>query len=117
MKDDPNHGGRRTRRWSSQRWLIDNVIQAVGIDWDQPRSINYNAPCGPEANADFAGIRGRVQKYADISPAFEAAARRREAKARAAEHAGEHVTARQNFFIAAVQYAASQWPYDENNDR
>jgi dienelactone hydrolase len=106
-----------TRRWTEQRWLIDNVIRSVGIDWDQPRSINYNAPCGPEANADFAGIRERVKKYADISPAFETAARRREAKAREAERAGEHVTARQNFFIAAVQYAASQWPYDENNDR
>lgn len=106
-----------TRRWTEQRWLIDNVIRSVGIDWDQPRSINYNAPCGAEANADFAGIRDRVKKYADISPAFETAAKRREAKARAAEDAGETVTARQNYFIAAVQYAASQWPYDENNEK
>jgi dienelactone hydrolase len=115
MKNAP--GAPHTRRWTEQRWLIDNVIRSVGIDWDQPRSINYNAPCGPEANADFAAIRERVKKYADISPAFETAARRREAKARAAEAAGEHVTARQNFFIAAVQYAAAQWPYDENNER
>ena len=106
-----------TRRWTEQRWLIDNVIRSVGIDWDQPRSINYNAPCGPEANADFAAIRERVKKYADISPAFETAAKRREAKAKAAEDAGETVTARQNYFIAAVQYAASQCPYDENNEK
>lgn len=106
-----------TRRWTEQRWLIDNVIRSVGIDWDQPRSINYNAPCGPEANADFAGIRERVKKYADISPAFETAAKRREAKARAAEAADAPVTARQNYFIAAVQYAAAQWPYDENNEK
>ena len=106
-----------TRRWTEQRWLIDNVIRSVGIDWDQPRSINYNAPCGSEANADFAAIRERVKKYADISPAFETAAKRREAKAKAAEDAGETVTARQNYFIAAVQYAASQWPYDENNEK
>lgn len=106
-----------TRRWRAQRWLVDNVIRSVGIDWDQPRSVNYNAPCGPEANADFAAIRERVKKYADISPAFETAARRREAKALAAEAAGETVTARQNFFIAAVQYAASQWPYDDNGER
>lgn len=111
------HGAPVTRRWTEQRWLIDNVIRSVGIDWDQPRSINYNAPCGPEANADFAGIRERVKKYADISPAFETAARRREARARAAEEAEEWVTARQNYFIAAVQYAAAQWPYDENNDK
>ena len=117
MKNSQAAGAPHTRRWTEQRWLVDNVIRSVGIDWDQPRRINYNAPCGPEANADFAAIRERVKKYADISPAFENAARRREAKARAAERAGEHVTARQNFFIAAVQYAASQWPYDENNDR
>lgn len=106
-----------TRRWTEQRWLIDNVIRSVGIDWDQPRSINYNAPCGPEANADFAGIRERVKKYADISPAFETAARRREAKAQTAEAVEQWVTARQNYFIAAVQYAAAQWPYDENSDK
>ncbi|MEI8327265.1 MAG: TolC family protein, partial [Betaproteobacteria bacterium] len=41
--------------------------------------------CGPEANADFAAIRSRVQKYADIAPAFEATAKRREAK-RASAH-------------------------------
>jgi len=117
MKDDGNHGAPATRRWTSQRWLVDNVIRAVGIDWDQPRSINYNAPCGPEANPDFAQIRERVKKYADISPAFEAAARRRETKAKLAEEAEELVTARQNYFIAAVEYAAAQWPYDENNER
>src|SRR5688572_4351672 len=110
-------GAVHTRRWQAQRWLVDNVIRSVGIDWDQPRSINYNAPCGPEANPDFAAIRERVKKYADISPAFEAAARRREAKAQAAEEADEAVTARQNYFIAAVHYAASQWPHDENSDK
>jgi dienelactone hydrolase len=107
----------QTRRWVAQRWLIDNVIRSVGVDWDQPRSINYNAPCGPEANADFAGIRERVKKYADICPAFESAARRREAKAQAAEAEESRVTARQNYFIAAILYAAAQWPHDENNEK
>ena len=114
----PVHAGEiLTRRWVEQRWLLDNTIRAVGIDWDQPRSVTYNTPCGPEANADFAAIRQRVQKFADISPAFETTARRREARARAAEEAEEFVTARQNYFMAAIHYAASQWPYDENNDK
>lgn len=111
------HNGISTRRWTEQRWLLDNVIRSVGIDWDQPRTITYNTPCGPEANADFASIRERVKKYADISPAFENAARRREVKARAAEDAGEAVTARQNYFYAAILYAASQWPHDENSEK
>ena len=91
------HTGITMRRWTEQRWLLDNIIRSVGVDWDQPRTVTYNAPCGAEANADFAGIRERVKKYADISPAFETAARRREAKARAAEDAGERVTARNNY--------------------
>src|SRR5215203_6516408 len=103
-----------TRRFREQRWLLDNVIRSVGVDWDQPRTLAYNAACGPEANADFAAIRSRVQKYADISPAFEATAVRREAKASAADDAGETVTARQNYFMAAIHYAAAQWSYDEN---
>src|SRR6516164_11052065 len=57
-------------------------------------SIYLSAPCGVEANADFAAIRARVQKMADIGPAFESMAKRREAKARAAEAAGNAVTAR-----------------------
>ena len=104
-----------TRRWTEQRWLLDNTIRAVGVDWDQPRSVSYNAPCGPEANADFAAIRSRVQKYADISPAFEATAKRREAKAKEAEKDDQPVSARQNYFMAAIHYAAAQWVYDENN--
>lgn len=111
------HARIMTRRWVEQRWLIDNIIRSVGIDWDQPRSLSYNAPCGVEANPDFAAIRERVKKFADIGPAFETAARRREARARAAEEAGERVTARQNYFIAAIEYAAAQWPHDENNEK
>src|SRR4249920_3301718 len=75
-------GAATTRRFAEQRWALDNIIRANGIDWDQPRSIYLSAPCGVEAGADFAAIRARVQKMADIGPAFESTARRREAKAR-----------------------------------
>jgi hypothetical protein len=67
-----------TRRWTEQRWVLDNVIQANGVDWDQPRTSYWNAPCGMEASGDFAAIRQRVKKFADISTEFEAQARRRE---------------------------------------
>jgi hypothetical protein len=96
-------GEPRVRRFEEQRWLIDNIIRANGIDWDQPRSLYLAGPCGNEANADFAGIRERVKKMADIGPAFEAVARRREAKANAAEEAGHKVTARDNYFIRTTR--------------
>lgn len=111
------HGGPVTRRWTAQRWLLDNTIRAVGMDWDQPRSIYLSAPCGPEANADFAAIRQRITKLADASPAFEAVARRREARAQAAEQDQDLVTARENYFMAAIHWAGAQWPIDENNEQ
>ena len=54
-----------TRHWGEQRWVLDNVIQANGVDWDQPRTSYWNAPCGPEASADFAAIRHRNISLAD----------------------------------------------------
>lgn len=109
-------GEPQVRRFNAQRWLLDNVIRANGIDWDQPRSLYLNAPCGVEANADFAGIRERVKKMADIGPAFATVARRREAKAKAAQAEGRLVTARDNYFMAAIHWAAAQWPYDQNDE-
>ena len=106
-----------TRRWREQRWLVDNVIQANGIDWDQPRSIYIALPGGTESNADMVGIRARVRKFADAAPAFEAAARRREARATEFERNGETVSARENYFIAATQWGAAQWPIDETTQQ
>lgn len=112
-----SHRGPMTRRFAEQRWLLDNTIRSVGMDWDQPRSIYLSNPCGPEANADFALIRSRITKLADASPAFEAVARRREDRAQAAEKSDDPVTARENYFMAAIHWAAAQWPIDENNER
>ena len=109
-------GEPQVRRFNAQRWLLDNVIRANGIDWDQPRSLYLNAPCGIEANADFAGVRERVKKMADIGPAFATVARRREAKAKAAQAEGRLVTARDNYFMAAIHWGAAQWPYDQNDE-
>jgi dienelactone hydrolase len=111
-REEPPHA----RRFVEQRWLLDNIIRANGIDWDQPRTVYLNAPLGLEASADFAAIRQRVQKFADCSPAFQAAGRRREARAIEARDAGNTVTARENFLMAAVHWGAAQWPFDENNE-
>src|SRR3954471_5672062 len=88
------------KRFVEQRWLLDNIIRANGIDWDQPRTVYLNAPLGLEATSDFVAIRQRVQKFADCSPAFQAAGRRREARANDALDAGNVVTARENFLMA-----------------
>lgn len=52
---------------------------------------------------------------ADIGPAFESAAKRREAKARAAQAEGNLITARDNWFMAAIHYGAAEWPSDDSS--
>src|ERR1041385_4019483 len=102
-------------RWTEQRWVLDNVLRSVGIDWDQPRSFYLNAACGTEASSDFAAIRERVKKYADVEPAFANTARRRETKARAAEDDGSPVTARDNYFMAAIHWGSAQWAHYDHD--
>lgn len=106
-----------TRRWIEEKWALDQIIQANGMDWDQGRSRGLAATCGPEAEGDIATLRARIKKFADFSHAYEAAARRREALAREHEAAGEVVSARDNYFIAAQFWAGAQWPIYEKNDQ
>jgi len=46
---------------TEQRWLVEHIIRANGIDWDQPRVLLHECgPAGIEASADFAAIRQRT---------------------------------------------------------
>jgi dienelactone hydrolase len=112
---EPGVGEPRVRRFTEQRWVLDNVIRSVGIDWDQPRSFYLNAACGVEAAADFAAIRENVRKHDDIEPAFVNAARRREARAREAEADDATVTARDNYFMASIHWGTAQWSRHDND--
>ena len=107
---------RRMKRWQEQRWILDNIIKTVGVEWDQNR-IGYTlGPCGPDATFDFMGVRTRVQKFTDISREFGKAASRREAIGRRFEEEGRMVAARENFFIASLLYGSAQWPIFENSE-
>jgi len=110
-------GAPQMRRWNEQRWLLDNIIQAVGADWDAPRLPHLNAALGPESTADINGIRQCIKKFADIEGAFVAVARRREARAKASEEAGEFVTARENYYMASNYWGSAQWPIDESSEQ
>ena len=105
------------RRFQEQRWLLDNIIRANGIDWDQPRSLYLNGPCGSRGQRRFRrhprageedgrhrpGLRGRR------APA-------RSQGARPPRMPVTTITARDNYFMAAVHWGAAQWPYDENDE-
>jgi esterase/lipase len=104
------------KRWKDQRWMIDSIIQAVGVEWDQPRLGYTMYPAGPDAVADFRTVGMRVKKFADMHREFAAAARRREIKAENFEKQERLISARESYFIAAMLYSAARWPIFENND-
>ena len=105
------------KRFDEQRWVLDNVIQANGIDWDQGRTAATIRGCGPSVVPDMDELRKRVRRLVDIEPAFEALAKRREAVAKAAEQAGDKTAARDNYFIAANYWASAMWTIDEVNEK
>ncbi len=115
--DDFPHGEPRMKRFDEQRWALDNIIQANGIDWDQGHTGVLLRACGLGVQADMAGLRQRVKKYADIVPAFEALARRREALAQEYEKNEELLPARENYYIAAVYWGTAMWGLEEHGPR
>lgn len=107
---------RRMKRWREQRWLLDQVIQANGLDWDQARTHKIIRNCGPTAVAEIREISRRVQKFGDIPREFHRAAQRREKLAREAEEAGHGVDARLHYYVASIYYAYAQWAIFEDDN-
>ncbi len=107
---------RKMRRWREQRWLLDQVIQTRGLDWDQGRTGKILRNCGPGVEGDIREISRRVQKFTDIPREFSRAAQRREELAREAEKAGHEVEAREHYYIAATFYTNAMWAvYEDGN--
>jgi len=107
---------RKVRRWREQRWLLDQVIQTRGIDWDQGRSGKILRNCGPEVASDLKEVCARIQKFVDIPREFSRAAARREEQGQQAETAGRLSEARAHYYIAACFYTNAMWAiYEDGN--
>jgi dienelactone hydrolase len=106
---------RRMKRWQEQRWILDAVIQTIGVEWDQARLAYMSAPGGPEAVAEFRRVGATIKKTADIDRAFVAAAKRRQARAEEYEKQGRGVSAGEQYFIAQLLWATARWPIFEAN--
>ncbi len=107
---------RKVRRWREQRWLLDQVIQTRGIDWDQGRSGKILRNCGPGVAGDLKEVCARIQKFVDIPREFSRAAARREEQGRQAEAAGRRAEAGEHYYIAACFYTNAMWAiYEDGN--
>jgi hypothetical protein len=103
------------KRFDEQRWLLDNVIAANGVDWDQSHTGAAIAAGGPAAVPDMAELRQQIKRLVDIGPAFEALAKKREANAKDAQQAGNKTAARDNYFLASNYWASAMWTVEEVN--
>ena len=103
------------QRWFEQQWLLDTVIRAENIDWDQPRSAYTLRPIGTDAGMEFNWAKSRIRKFEDIAPAFMAAAARRERMAQEAEARGHVVTAREDYFAAAIMLTPAAWAITDDD--
>ena len=109
---------RKMKRWREQRWILDQVIQTRGIDWDQGRTGKILRNCGPGVQSDLQEIARRIQKFADIPREFARVAERREALGRETEAEGHLVEAREHYFIASVFYTNAMWAvYEDGNPK
>ena len=109
---------RKIKRWREQRWLLDQVIQTRGIDWDQGRTGKILRNCGPGVQSDLQEITRRIQKFVDIPREFARVATRREAQGRETEAAGHFVEAREHYYIASCFYTNAMWAiYEEGNSQ
>ena len=107
---------RKVKRWRDQRWILDQVIQTRGIDWDQGRTGKIVRNCGPKVEQHLADVCSRIKKFVDIPREFSSAAARQEGLAREAESVGNAADARDRYYIAACFYTNAMWAiYEDGN--
>ena len=99
------------RRWREQRWLVDDTIRNLGIEWDQPRlGYTLGPVVGEQSATDMLTLRTRIRKIADFVPVVSAVAVRHEQLAQRAEDGGHGVTAGEHWFAAALLWGLAVWP-------
>lgn len=107
---------RKMKRFKDQRWVLDNIIRTVGVDWDQGRTHRLLAYIGLSGMQDVNQVRDRVTKFKDIPREFARVGKRREEIAKKAEAEGRTVTARENYFMAALFFVNAQWGIFEDDN-
>ena len=106
----------RMKRWGEQRWLLDTVIQTVGVEWDQPRIAYMSAPAAPYSIPEFRSTAARIKRVSDFAREFSAAAKRREAKALVFEKEERLIAARESYLTSALLWATARWPIFEKTE-
>ena len=107
---------KKMKRWWDNRWILDQIIQANGLDWDQARTAKIIRNCGPGAVMEVREISQKVQKFTDIPREFHRAAQRREESAKKADQEGHRVNARLHYYFACIYYVYAVWGIFEDGN-
>lgn len=109
-------GHANAQRMRQQQWLYDRLIRADGPDFYWPMTEMTLTAAGVDVSADIRGIRMSVKKLIDITRELSRVGDKRANMAKRAEADGHLVTARQNYFSAAVFYTMAQGPIHEDGN-
>jgi pimeloyl-ACP methyl ester carboxylesterase len=108
---------RRSKRWHQQRWLMDTLVETIGIEWDQERLAHYARPAGPAAAGILRAAGARMKKITDAHREFAAAGQRVQGLAKQYEVEGRLVPARESYITASLLWSAARWPLYDIDDR
>ena len=104
-----------TRQLREQKWILDRIISIQGVEsvinWI--RRLPFAA--GMELYVDYNDFKAKIKRYDDISRELIKIGEKREAMAHSAAAAGHLVTARDNFFSAAVCYNVAHMTTSEED--
>ncbi|MBI2091119.1 MAG: alpha/beta hydrolase [Deltaproteobacteria bacterium] len=107
---------RKMKRWWDNRWILDQIIQANGLDWDRVRTAILIRNCGPGVVREVTEISQKIQKFKDIPREFHRAAQRREELAIKADQEGHGEFARVHYYIACLYYVYAVWGIFEDGN-
>ena len=105
----------RTRRMRDQKWIIDKMIQVLGVESCWPMINRLLNTAGLDLNTDIMDFKSKVKRYSDIPKELIRIAKKREMMARRAEDDGHLVTARDNYFSASACYILAQTAVPEDD--
>jgi len=107
---------RSSHRWYHQKWIYDTFVGLMGPEAFASGGIARSfGTIGPEGAQDNAALRARVKRFSDVTRETKRLATRREGIAKEADAAKHFVTARNNYFAAALMYGAARWSIWEDN--
>ena len=107
---------RKMKRWREQRWILDQVIQTRGIDWDQGRTGKILRNCGPGVEADLEEICRRIKKFVDIPREFSRPQRAAKNRGGKPKPPANSPTRANHYYIAACFYTNAMWAiYEDGN--